>query len=111
MKYADATKWGTTHAVVSLTVPRNTPQGSVLLRGARESSTANNVMVVIKLLALGLFVADDRPYILKSPRDPVHRAFADAQFPGDIAESQALITSGDDVEDLKSLFYSWSLIH
>jgi basic amino acid/polyamine antiporter, APA family len=28
----------------------------VLLRGARESSTANNVMVVIKLLALGLFV-------------------------------------------------------
>jgi APA family basic amino acid/polyamine antiporter len=29
----------------------------LLLRGARESSTANNVMVVIKLLALGLFVA------------------------------------------------------
>ncbi len=29
----------------------------MLLRGARESSTANNVMVVIKLLALGLFVA------------------------------------------------------
>jgi APA family basic amino acid/polyamine antiporter len=28
----------------------------LLLRGARESSTANNVMVVIKLLALGLFV-------------------------------------------------------
>jgi basic amino acid/polyamine antiporter, APA family len=27
----------------------------LLLRGARESSTANNVMVVIKLLALGLF--------------------------------------------------------
>ena len=35
MKYPDASKWGTTHAVVSLTVPRNTPQGSVLLRGAR----------------------------------------------------------------------------
>jgi APA family basic amino acid/polyamine antiporter len=29
----------------------------VLLRGARESSTVNNVMVVIKLLALGLFIA------------------------------------------------------
>jgi APA family basic amino acid/polyamine antiporter len=29
----------------------------LLLRGARESSTANNVMVVIKLLALGLFAA------------------------------------------------------
>jgi hypothetical protein len=35
LKYADATKWGTTHAVVSLTVPRAVPQGSVLLRGAR----------------------------------------------------------------------------
>src|SRR5512132_508962 len=29
----------------------------LLLRGVRESTTANNVMVVIKLLALGLFVA------------------------------------------------------
>jgi APA family basic amino acid/polyamine antiporter len=29
----------------------------LLLRGARESSTANNAMVVVKLLALGLFVA------------------------------------------------------
>ena len=29
----------------------------LLLRGARESTTANNVMVVVKLLALGLFVA------------------------------------------------------
>ncbi len=29
----------------------------LLLRGARESSTANNIMVVIKLLVLGLFVA------------------------------------------------------
>jgi basic amino acid/polyamine antiporter, APA family len=29
----------------------------LLLRGARESATANNVMVVIKLLALGLFIA------------------------------------------------------
>ena len=29
----------------------------LLLRGARESSTANNIMVVIKLLALGLFVS------------------------------------------------------
>ena len=29
----------------------------LLLRGARESSRANNVMVVIKLLALGLFIA------------------------------------------------------
>jgi len=29
----------------------------LLLRGARESSTANNVMVVIKLLVLGLFIA------------------------------------------------------
>ena len=28
----------------------------LLLRGARESSTANNIMVVIKLLALGLFI-------------------------------------------------------
>jgi basic amino acid/polyamine antiporter, APA family len=29
----------------------------LLLRGARESSTANNVMVMIKLAALGLFIA------------------------------------------------------
>ncbi len=29
----------------------------LLLRGARESVTANNIMVVIKLLALGLFIA------------------------------------------------------
>ncbi|MBI2186320.1 MAG: amino acid permease [Acidobacteria bacterium] len=29
----------------------------LLLRGARESATANNVMVVVKLAALGLFVA------------------------------------------------------
>jgi APA family basic amino acid/polyamine antiporter len=30
---------------------------SLLLRGARESATANNIMVVIKLIALGVFVA------------------------------------------------------
>ena len=42
----------------------NVPAGAIvmvitwlLLRGARESSTANNVMVAIKLLALGLFIA------------------------------------------------------
>ena len=29
----------------------------LLLRGARESATANNIMVVIKLMALALFVA------------------------------------------------------
>jgi basic amino acid/polyamine antiporter, APA family len=29
----------------------------LLLQGARESATANNIMVIIKLLALGLFVA------------------------------------------------------
>ena len=29
----------------------------LLLQGARESTTANNIMVVIKLLALGLFIA------------------------------------------------------
>jgi basic amino acid/polyamine antiporter, APA family len=29
----------------------------LLLRGARESATANNIMVVIKLIALGVFVA------------------------------------------------------
>jgi APA family basic amino acid/polyamine antiporter len=29
----------------------------LLMRGARESATANNVMVIVKLLALGLFVA------------------------------------------------------
>ena len=29
----------------------------LLLRGARESATANNVMVVIKLVAIGLFIA------------------------------------------------------
>jgi APA family basic amino acid/polyamine antiporter len=29
----------------------------LLLRGARESSVANNIMVVVKLLALGLFIA------------------------------------------------------
>jgi Tol biopolymer transport system component/imidazolonepropionase-like amidohydrolase len=35
LTYAEAARWGTTHAVVSLAVPRATPQGSVLLRGAR----------------------------------------------------------------------------
>ena len=29
----------------------------LLLRGARESATANNIMVVIKLIALGIFIA------------------------------------------------------
>src|ERR1041384_66787 len=29
----------------------------LLLRGARESATANNVMVVIKLIAIGVFIA------------------------------------------------------
>ncbi len=35
MKYADAAKWGTSHATITLTAPRATPQGSLLLRGAR----------------------------------------------------------------------------
>ncbi|MCC6929292.1 MAG: PD40 domain-containing protein [Gemmatimonadaceae bacterium] len=35
MKYAEPSKWGTSHAVVTLTVPRSAPQGSVLLKGAR----------------------------------------------------------------------------
>lgn len=35
MKYPDASRWGTTHAVVTLSVPRAIPQGSLLLKGAR----------------------------------------------------------------------------
>ena len=50
----------------------------LLLRGARESSTANNVMVVIKLLALGLFIAVGVMNI-----DPVHyEPFAPNGFTG-----------------------------
>ena len=35
MKYAEPTRWGMSHATVSLRVPRATPQGSLLLKGAR----------------------------------------------------------------------------
>jgi basic amino acid/polyamine antiporter, APA family len=50
----------------------------LLLRGARESSTANNVMVVIKLLALGLFVAAG----LASIHPENYRPFAPNGFTG-----------------------------
>jgi len=50
----------------------------ILLRGARESSTVNNVMVVIKLAALGLFVAVGVTAI-----DPAHYSpFAPNGFTG-----------------------------
>ena len=45
----------------------------LLLRGARESVTANNIMVVIKLLALGLFVGVGATHLSRrqlSPRSP-----------------------------------------
>src|SRR5262249_33912971 len=42
----------------------------LLLRGARESATANNIMVVIKLLALGLFVAVGAAHINGSNLTP-----------------------------------------
>src|SRR5207245_6147250 len=42
----------------------------LLLQGARESATANNVMVVIKLLALGLFVAVGATHINPSNYHP-----------------------------------------
>ena len=35
MKYADPDKWGASRATVALSVPRATPQGNLLLRGAR----------------------------------------------------------------------------
>lgn len=35
MRYAEPARWGTTHSIVTLSVPRSTPQGSVVLRGAR----------------------------------------------------------------------------
>jgi Tol biopolymer transport system component/imidazolonepropionase-like amidohydrolase len=35
MRYAEASKWGTSHATIALSVPRAVPQGSVVLRGAR----------------------------------------------------------------------------
>src|SRR5215468_8833922 len=38
----------------------------LLLRGARESATANNIMVIIKLLALGLFVAVGATHLTKA---------------------------------------------
>ena len=50
----------------------------LLLRGARESSTANNVMVVIKLLALGLFVAVG----LRNIHPENYRPFAPNGFTG-----------------------------
>jgi APA family basic amino acid/polyamine antiporter len=42
----------------------------LLLRGAKESATANNVMVVIKLLALGLFIAVGVTHIDSSNYQP-----------------------------------------
>jgi APA family basic amino acid/polyamine antiporter len=50
----------------------------LLLRGARESSTANNVMVVIKLLALGLFIAVG----LRNIHPENYRPFAPNGFTG-----------------------------
>jgi APA family basic amino acid/polyamine antiporter len=50
----------------------------LLLRGARESSTANNVMVVIKLLALGLFVVVG----LRNIHPENYRPFAPNGFAG-----------------------------
>ena len=50
----------------------------VLLRGARESSTVNNIMVVIKLLALGLFVAVG----LRNIHPENYRPFAPNGFTG-----------------------------
>jgi len=50
----------------------------LLLRGARESSTANNVMVVIKLLALALFVAVG----LRNIHPENYRPFAPNGFTG-----------------------------
>src|SRR5258707_13250076 len=50
----------------------------LLLRGARESSTANNIMVIIKLLALGLFVAVG----LRNIHPENYRPFAPNGFTG-----------------------------
>ncbi len=50
----------------------------ILLRGARESATANNFMVCIKLLALGLFVATGLTHI--NPDN--YRPFAPNGFSG-----------------------------
>src|SRR5262249_38148661 len=35
MKFAEPAKWGTSQATINLSAPRATPQGSLLLRGAR----------------------------------------------------------------------------
>ena len=50
----------------------------LLLRGARESSTANNIMVVIKLLALGLFIVVG----LRNIHPENYRPFAPNGFTG-----------------------------
>jgi APA family basic amino acid/polyamine antiporter len=50
----------------------------LLLRGARESSTANNIMVVIKLLALGLFIVVG----LRNIHPDNYRPFAPNGFTG-----------------------------
>jgi APA family basic amino acid/polyamine antiporter len=42
----------------------------VLLRGARESATANNAMVVVKLLALGLFVVAGLSHVSLANYEP-----------------------------------------
>jgi APA family basic amino acid/polyamine antiporter len=42
----------------------------LLLRGARESATANNIMVVIKLMALALFVAVGATHLHRSNYTP-----------------------------------------
>src|SRR5690349_6114744 len=42
----------------------------LLLRGARESATANNVMVVIKLIALSIFIAVGATHINRANYEP-----------------------------------------
>jgi APA family basic amino acid/polyamine antiporter len=50
----------------------------LLLRGARESSRANNIMVIVKLLALGLFIAVGITHI----RPELYTPFAPNGFTG-----------------------------
>jgi APA family basic amino acid/polyamine antiporter len=77
----------------------------LLLRGARESSTANNVMVVIKLLALALFVGvgmtaiDTRNYAPFAPNGflGIHQGAAIVFFA--YIGFDAISTAGEETRD------------
>jgi hypothetical protein len=62
-------------------------------------------------VAPGLVISDYCADSFESLCDPMHRAFPDAKFPGQIADRQTVVPPGHEIEDLESLFYTWRLIY